>query len=77
MKNIKLENKHDNMFIFAKVNPQNVAGWGSTDWDQDIKVHYGTRALHVLQFSRFLFCFLCKNIFGCKTSCTLFPGEYF
>lgn len=78
VKNIKLENKHDNMFIFAKVNPQNVAGWGSTVWDQDIKVHFGTRALHVLHsFLDFCFAFFEKTFFGCKTSCTVFPGEYF
>lgn len=28
-------------------------------------------------FSRFLSCFLCKCIFGCKRSCSLFPGEHF
>lgn len=32
MKNIKLDNKHNNMFIFAKVNPQHSSFWVSTGW---------------------------------------------
>lgn len=76
VKNIKLENKHGNMFIFAKVNPENVAGWGSTGWDQDIKVHYGTRSLHVLHcFPDFCSAFFAKTFLSVKYLAASFPGS--
>jgi len=72
VKNVKLENKYDNMFIFAKIGPQNVAVSGSTDWDQDI----GTGTLLVPQgFLSFCSAFFPKIFLAVKYLALSFLGS--
>lgn len=64
------------MFIFAKVNPKIFFCWGSTSWDQVIKIHYSTGALHVLHsFLDFCSAFFPKTSLDAKYIVLSFLGN--